>query len=178
MCLALGPAKPGPRRLVSIIFSLLFLVVRRACSSLSPRLNLFRDDPIVWRTFGLAGAARDHAAALTRPGAAAAAPGTARRLRAAVLGPHGGRPTRRPHQMPSVTWLVQSTADRQDAVDSSQLLAFWMKASGTALLAVERCSLVRVWMAAQDSCSAYRLPYFADVRINAVQRARVLSMRG
>jgi hypothetical protein len=40
-------------------------------------------------------AARDHAAALTGPGAAAAAPGTARRLRAAVLGPHGGRPTRR-----------------------------------------------------------------------------------
>ena len=41
-------------------------------------------------------AARDHAAALTGPGAAAAAPGTARRLRAAVLGPHGGRPTRCP----------------------------------------------------------------------------------
>src|SRR5690348_13924113 len=100
---------------------------------------------------------------LTAPGAAAAAPGTARRRRAAVLGPHGGRPARRPHQMPSVTWLVQSTVDRQDAVDSSQLLAFWMKASGTALLAVERCScLVRVWMAAQDSCSADRLPYFAD----------------
>jgi uncharacterized membrane protein len=40
--------------LVSIIFSLLFLVVQWAFSSLSPRLNLFRDDPIVWRTFGLA----------------------------------------------------------------------------------------------------------------------------
>ena len=40
-------------------------------------------------------AARDHAAALTGPGAAAA-PGTARRLRAAVLGSHGGRPTRCP----------------------------------------------------------------------------------
>ena len=145
----------GVLGLVSIIFSLLFLVVQWACSSLSPRLNLFRDDPIVWRTSGLAGAARDHAAALTGPGAAAAAPGTARRLRAAVPGPHGGRPARRPHQMPSVTWLVQSTADRQDAVDSSQLLAFWMKASGTALLAVERCSLVRVCMAAQGSRSAH-----------------------
>jgi hypothetical protein len=41
-------------------------------------------------------AARDHAAALTGLGAAAAAPGTARRLRAAVRGPHGGRPTRCP----------------------------------------------------------------------------------
>src|SRR5580700_4713118 len=40
--------------LVSVIFSLLFLVVQWAFGSLSPRLNLFRDDPIVWRTFGLA----------------------------------------------------------------------------------------------------------------------------
>lgn len=40
--------------LVSIIFSLLFLVVQWAFSSLSPRLNLFRDDPIVWRTFAFA----------------------------------------------------------------------------------------------------------------------------
>src|SRR5580693_9040692 len=44
----------GTLGLVSIIFSLLFLVVQWAFSSLSPRLNLFRDDPIVWRTFGLA----------------------------------------------------------------------------------------------------------------------------
>jgi uncharacterized membrane protein len=48
------PGKARPRRLVSIIFSVLFLVVQWAFSSLSPRLNLFRDDPIVWRTFGLA----------------------------------------------------------------------------------------------------------------------------
>jgi uncharacterized membrane protein len=40
--------------LVSIIFTLLFLVAQWAFSSLSPRLNLFRDDPIVWRTSGLA----------------------------------------------------------------------------------------------------------------------------
>ena len=40
--------------LVSVIFSLLFLVVQWAFGSLSPRLNLFRDDPIVWRTFGFA----------------------------------------------------------------------------------------------------------------------------
>jgi len=53
----LRPGKARPRRLVSIIFSLLFLVVQWAFSSLSPWLNLFRDDPIVWRTFGLAGAA-------------------------------------------------------------------------------------------------------------------------
>ena len=44
----------GTLGLVSIIFSLLFLVVQWAFGSLSPRLNLFRDDPIVWRTFGLA----------------------------------------------------------------------------------------------------------------------------
>ena len=44
----------GTLGLVSLIFSLLFLVVQWAFGSLSPRLNLFRDDPIVWRTFGLA----------------------------------------------------------------------------------------------------------------------------
>ncbi len=44
----------GVLGLVSITFSLLFLVVQWAFGSLSPRLNLFRDDPIVWRTFGLA----------------------------------------------------------------------------------------------------------------------------
>ena len=44
----------GVLELVTVIFSLLFLVVQWAFSSLSPRLNLFRDDPIVWRTFGLA----------------------------------------------------------------------------------------------------------------------------
>ena len=40
--------------LVSVVFSLLVLVVQWAFGSLSPRLNLFRDDPIVWRTFGFA----------------------------------------------------------------------------------------------------------------------------
>ena len=44
----------GVLGLVSIIFSLLFLVVQWAFSSLSPRLTLFRDDPIVWRTFAFA----------------------------------------------------------------------------------------------------------------------------
>jgi uncharacterized membrane protein len=44
----------GTLGLVSIIFSLLFLVVQWAFGSLSPRLNLFRDDPIVWRTFAVA----------------------------------------------------------------------------------------------------------------------------
>jgi uncharacterized membrane protein len=44
----------GVLGLVSIIFSLLFLVVQWAFGSLSPRLNLFRDDPLVWRTYGLA----------------------------------------------------------------------------------------------------------------------------
>ena len=44
----------GVLGLVTIIFSLLFGVVQWAFSSLSPRLNLFRDDPIVWRTFAFA----------------------------------------------------------------------------------------------------------------------------
>jgi uncharacterized membrane protein len=44
----------GVLGLVSLIFSLLFLVVQWAFGSLSPRLNLFRDDPIIWRTFGFA----------------------------------------------------------------------------------------------------------------------------
>ena len=44
----------GTLGLVTVIFSLLFLVVQWAFGSLSPRLNLFRDDPIVWRTFGVA----------------------------------------------------------------------------------------------------------------------------
>ena len=44
----------GVLGLASIIFTLLFLVAQWAFSSLSPRLNLFRDDPIVWRSFGLA----------------------------------------------------------------------------------------------------------------------------
>jgi uncharacterized membrane protein len=44
----------GVLGLVTIIFSLLFLVVQWAFSSLSPRLTLFRDDPIVWRTFAFA----------------------------------------------------------------------------------------------------------------------------
>jgi uncharacterized membrane protein len=39
---------------VTVIFSLLFLVVQWAFTSLSPRLTLFRDDPIVWRTFAFA----------------------------------------------------------------------------------------------------------------------------
>ena len=44
----------GVLGLVTVIFSLLFGVVQWAFSSLSPRLNLFRDDPIVWRTFAFA----------------------------------------------------------------------------------------------------------------------------
>ncbi|MFD6400249.1 DUF2254 family protein [Nocardia sp. NPDC060249] len=39
---------------VALIFSLLFLVVQWVMSTFTPRLMLFRDDPIVWRTFGFA----------------------------------------------------------------------------------------------------------------------------
>src|SRR5215469_15974842 len=43
-------------------------------------------------------------------------------------------------------------------------LTTWMQTMGTALLAVERRSLARVWMAAQGSRSAHGLLYFAAVR--------------
>jgi uncharacterized membrane protein len=38
---------------VAIVFSLLFGVVQWSASAFSPRLNLFRDDPLVWRTFAV-----------------------------------------------------------------------------------------------------------------------------
>ncbi len=44
----------GVLGLVSIVFALLFGVVQWGFGSFSPRLNLFRDDPIVWRTFAFA----------------------------------------------------------------------------------------------------------------------------
>jgi hypothetical protein len=54
-----GGGVPGRGRLRhpgadQLICSLLFLVAQWAFGSLSPRLNLFRDHPIVWRTYGLA----------------------------------------------------------------------------------------------------------------------------
>ncbi|WP_431958145.1 DUF2254 family protein [Nocardia lijiangensis] len=39
---------------VAVIFSLLFLVVQWVATTFTPRLTLFRDAPIVWRTFGYA----------------------------------------------------------------------------------------------------------------------------
>jgi hypothetical protein len=54
--------------------------------------------------------------------------------------------------------------------------AFWMQTSGTALLAAERCSPVRVLTAGEDSRSAHGLLYFAAVRAwpeDHVQRARL-----
>ena len=47
---------------------------------------------------------------------------------------------------------------------------FWMQTSGTALLAVELCSLVHVWMAAQDSRSVHGLLYLAAVRNDACEQ--------
>lgn len=37
---------------VAIVYSLLFLVVQWASSAYSPRLNLFRDHPLLWHSFG------------------------------------------------------------------------------------------------------------------------------
>lgn len=39
--------------LVAVVFSLLFLTVQFASTTLSPRLNLFRDAPLVWHAFGM-----------------------------------------------------------------------------------------------------------------------------
>jgi uncharacterized membrane protein len=40
--------------LVTVIYSLLFLVVQSSNATFSPRLNLFEDDPWLWRTYALA----------------------------------------------------------------------------------------------------------------------------
>ncbi len=41
----------GVISLVSIIYSVLFLVVQFSASAFTPRLGLFRHEPVVWRTF-------------------------------------------------------------------------------------------------------------------------------
>ena len=43
----------GLLALTGIVFALMFLVVQFAATSQSPRLNLFRDNPLVWHTLGL-----------------------------------------------------------------------------------------------------------------------------
>jgi hypothetical protein len=43
-----------------------------------------------------------------------------------------------------------------------------MQTSGATLVAVERCSLLRMWMSAEGSGRAYRLPYLAAVRGDSV----------
>src|SRR6478672_6818152 len=43
----------GLLALVGIVFALLFLVVQFAATAQSPRLQLFRDNPLVWHTLGL-----------------------------------------------------------------------------------------------------------------------------
>ncbi|MEJ8643334.1 DUF2254 family protein [Streptomyces sp. MS1.HAVA.3] len=44
----------GVISLVSIIYSMLFLVVQFSATTFTPRLSLFRDEPIVWRAFAFA----------------------------------------------------------------------------------------------------------------------------
>jgi uncharacterized membrane protein len=50
----LGAVGFGIIGLVSVIFSLLFLVVQSSNTSFTPRLNLFQDDPWIWRTYAIA----------------------------------------------------------------------------------------------------------------------------
>lgn len=50
MLIAVGA---GMTTFIGIVFSLLFLVVQFGATTFTPRLNLFRDAPIVWRAFAL-----------------------------------------------------------------------------------------------------------------------------
>lgn len=50
MLIAVGA---GTVTFIGIVFSLLFLVVQFGTTAFTPRLNLFRDAPIVWRAFAL-----------------------------------------------------------------------------------------------------------------------------
>lgn len=50
----LGAVGFGIIGLVSVIYSLLFLVVQSSNTTFSPRLNLFQDDPWIWRTYAIA----------------------------------------------------------------------------------------------------------------------------
>jgi uncharacterized membrane protein len=50
----LGAVGFGILGLVSLIYSLLFLVVQASNTTLTPRLNLFQDDPWIWRTYAVA----------------------------------------------------------------------------------------------------------------------------
>ena len=47
-----------------------------------------------------------------------------------------------------------------------------MQTTGTALVAVERCSLLRMWKSAEGSGSAYRLLYLAAVRGDRRERSQ------
>lgn len=49
----LAGATAGVLALTGIVFALLFLVVQFAATAQSPRLHLFRDNPIVWHALGL-----------------------------------------------------------------------------------------------------------------------------
>lgn len=50
----LGTVGFGVVGLVSVIFSLLFLVVQSSNTTFTPRLRVFEDDPWIWRTYALA----------------------------------------------------------------------------------------------------------------------------
>src|SRR5262249_39525026 len=50
MLIAVGA---GTVTFIGIVYSLLFLVVQFGSTTFTPRLNLFRDAPIVWRAFAL-----------------------------------------------------------------------------------------------------------------------------
>ncbi|MFB9743277.1 DUF2254 family protein [Pseudonocardia sulfidoxydans] len=50
----LGALGFGILGLVTVIYSLLFLVVQSSNTTFTPRLDLFQDDPWIWRTYALA----------------------------------------------------------------------------------------------------------------------------
>src|ERR1700733_3379592 len=80
-------------------------------------------------------------------------------------------------QRGQVTKSARSSANCQGVADSraasssrTQALGLWMQSTGAALLAVKRCSLVRVPMAAQDGPRAYGLLYLAAVPDGSCQQ--------
>ena len=145
----------GTVTFIGIVFSLLFLVVQFASTTFTPRLNLFRDDPIVWRVRVLHGGgcllidsrARDRTGRKDlRDRADRPVPGDPRndhRVSAAAdgrvqvdpagLGPGPGRAPR----PPSDRWPVRTESARQrsdrlpeETAERVASFATWLNANG------------------------------------------------
>jgi hypothetical protein len=81
------------------------------------------------------------------------------RLRKHLFGPKRAAAARCP---------LETAGDRPRPITTARrvhdLVAIWMQTSGTSLVAVERCSLLRMWTSAEGSRSPYGLLYLSAVR--------------